>query len=182
MAKIDKQMQSRMDGCLYAIHQIENYNKEGKDGLAEFKQEMIRRGFYRLDISITEKEYLELYQSTNNCIYNNMITMMMWALKESEGFGKSRLKRVKAAYDKALLDCMELNYLMNHYVTVSDYAVELNRQYDLGLDAEFLAASQEVFDEAQKKKQHFDWLKGIINTLRMWGYEEPAQRFEEKMK
>lgn len=181
MSKNDRDYAARMEGCLYAIRQWQIYEKEGKDPIEEFKKEMKRRGFVRLDITMNEKEFHELVSKMSNNIYNNMLVTLMWALKESEGFGKQRLQRVKKAFDKAVEDTFELNYLCEHYVSMADYCVELNEKYDLGLNTDFVAANEADFDQSQRRFNHEKWLEGIIGTLRQWGYDEPADRFQKKL-
>lgn len=182
MGKVDLELKARMDGCLYAIRQIENYNASGKNGLEEFKNEMKRRGFLRLDISITEKIWNDQVNMMFRTLYANTITTLLYALKCQEGWGKVRLQRTKNTFDKVTKDAFDLDYMCEHYVRLQDYAISLNQDYDLGLDINLVSANEDQFDESMERYNTYEWLKGIINQLDLWVYCEAADKFREKIR
>lgn len=75
---------------------------------------------------------------------------------------------------------MNLDYMGEHYVTLEDYAVELNQKYDLRLDVIRAALATDMADKQDARVGKVDKVTGIINALRLAGYEDAAVYLERK--
>lgn len=83
-------------------------------------------------------------------------------------------------FDKATSNLMSLDYMGEHYVTLEDYAVELNQKYDLGLDVIRAALATDMADKQDVRVGNVDKVTGIINALKLAGYEDAAAYLEGK--
>lgn len=83
-------------------------------------------------------------------------------------------------FTQATEDVRNLDYMGEHYVRLEDYAIELNKKYDLGLDVIKAAVETEMFDENNPKYRNVDKVTGIINALRLAGHEDAAAYLESK--
>ena len=174
MAKADKEFYWRMQGMVYAL-------KIAKEGSIEaLEKEMRMRNFLCAPIGCPEKEVRKLYQNFSQNIYVNMLSVMLWTLHDSFGFGKSRLHRLKTDYDKNTAVIFDLDYMGQHYVQLQDYAIELNKTYDLGLDVDRIASCEGVYDQKDERTRMCK-IDRVLEVLRMEGYEKAAEFLERKL-
>jgi hypothetical protein len=117
----------------------------------------------------------------SNNIYNNMLCAVAYTLKRVYGFGSKRIERFVDDYNRIVQDTLDLDYLGEHYVTLEDYAVELNSEFGLGLDIEKIAICQYEYDVKSKEYHDTAAFKGIINLLRINGYKQSADFLENYM-
>jgi hypothetical protein len=110
-----------------------------------------------------------------------MQATVMYVLSEKFGFGKTRLDRFLSEYDNAVQNTMDLDYMGEHYVTLTDYAVYLNEKYKLGLDIDRIAVCQDEYDEGSKAYHNYTTFKGIINLLKINGYDKSAEFLENHL-
>ena len=85
-----------------------------------------------------------------------------------------------AEFDKATANLMSLDYMGEHYVTLEDYAVELNQKYDLGLDVIKATLATDMADKQDARVGNVDKVTSIINALRLAGYEDAEAYLESK--
>ena len=170
----DKLYEARMQGMIYATRLAQ------EQGIDELVKEVKRRGVTKVDLYVTQSKLQEIWDALSNNIYTNMLTTVAWVLHDTYGFGAERLKKFKAKYDKAIEDTLDLDYLGEHYVRLEDYAIELNKKYNLGIDVNVVAYCEEKNDESSPTFKNTFYLDGIINSLRIAGYNNAADYLESK--
>ena len=118
MAK-DKFYEARMQGMIYAL------NKVKSEGIEALERDMKKRNLLRLPISMTESQMNEIYETLAANIYNNMLSVALFALHDEFEFGKKRIRRFKDAFDKLTLATVDLDYLGQHYVKMEQLTLVL---------------------------------------------------------
>ena len=173
MAK-DKEFEWRMQGMVYACRMAQ------EKGIEYLVNDIKRRGVTKIDLYCTQEKIDELWNGISENIYNNILITALYVLHNQFGFGKDRLKKFRDCYEKATDDVIDLDYMGEHYVTLEDYAVELNEKYKLGLNVELAAACMDVYDKKNPEYKTDKHVNGIINALRLAGYEDAARYLESK--
>lgn len=170
----DKGFEQRMQGMVYACRLAQ---EQGIDALVKTVKQ---RGVTKVDITASDKQLNDMWGALSDNIGQNMITTVAWVLHDAFGFGQKRLQQFMSEFDKATANLMSLDYMGEHYVRLEDYAIELNKKYDLGLDVIKAAVETEMFDENNPKYRNVDKVTGIINALRLAGHEDAAAYLESK--
>lgn len=67
-----------------------------------------------------------------------------------------------------------------HYVELKDYAIELNKKYNLGIDVDLIAACQDAHDE-KDEKYRMAKLDIILKELESNGYKDAAEFLQGKI-
>lgn len=174
MAKVDREYQSRMEGMLYALKIAK---EEGIDAL---EKEIRMRGILKLDIW-SPKDYIETIQiRVSENVYCSMLATMLFTIHDLFGFGKKRLNQLKEGFNKNTQAIGSLDYYGEHYVRFEDYAVYLNERYDMKLDADRMAALQDLADERDNRIGKCD-IKAVIKAIREAGFEDAAAWLERKV-
>lgn len=173
----DKEYNARMEGMSKA------YDIAKEQGIEALFQEIKRRGYFMIDARMSQKEYTEMTEKVCTVIYNNILTCSAYALNQEFGFGEDRLKRWKNAFEKVTDDSFDWNYQSKQYVTMADYAVEMNRKYKLGINVDLVSANEDSFQERRERQEAYkkEYVKGIINTLKLNGYDEAGEFLEGKL-
>ena len=170
----DKSFEWRMQGMIYAC-------KIAKEkGVEYLIKDIKRRGVTKADIIYKDSQLSELWDNLSKNIYTNMLVTVLYVLHDRYGFRKERLKKFKNFYDEAVNITLNLDYMGEHYVKMQDYAVELNKKYDLGLDIDKVAVCEDSFDENNPDYHNYKFVDGIIRTLVAAGYDEAAAYLESK--
>ena len=170
----DKFYEARIAGYIAA------YQKAKQDGLEALGRDIKKRNMLKADLNVSEKQMNEMYQEFSTNCYNNMLVGILYALHDSLQFGKTRIKRVKQAFDELVMDTMDLDYMGNHYIRLEDFAVELNEKYDLGIDISRVAACEEVFDQ-RRSDFHYCKVEIVIRELKEHGFADAALFLEKKL-
>lgn len=170
----DKEWEARMQ-CLLSAYQTV---KEG--GLEALEKDIKRRGILGMPLAVSSKEAKKYYDNVSRNVYNNMLTGMLYALHDTFGFGKKRLDRLKAAFDRIVMCTQDLDYMGEHYVKLEDFAIELNEKYELDIDANIVAATQDIFDGRREEFRSCKVDK-VIRELRENGFVEAAEFLDRKM-
>lgn len=174
MAKRDKEFEARMQGMRYAFE----YAKE--KGIDELEKEMHRRNYTRIPLSVPESSMRKFVEQVSTNVYNMMLTAFLYALHDTEGFGGTRIKRVKESFDKLVQATYDLDYMSNHYVTMGDYARELNELYNVDIDVDKVEYLQETAD-----KDHVDYrmcrIDRVLEVLKEDGFADAAEYLEQKL-
>lgn len=174
MAKQDKEFYWRMQGLHYALKIV-------KDGGVEALEKEIRmRNVLPAPMGCDSKQVRELYNIMSQNVYMNMLTAMMWTVHDCFGFGKKRLEQLREEYNRNVEVITDLDYMGQHYIRLQDYAVELNKKYDLGLDIERIAACETQFDEKDERTRMCQ-IDRVLEMLRSGGYEKAAEFLEKKL-
>ena len=170
----DKSFEWRMQGMVYACKMAK------ENGIEYLEKDIKRRGVLKADIIYKEKQLRELWDNLSKNLYTNMLVTVLWVLHDKYGFRKERLKKFRGYYDEAVRNTLDLDFMGEHYVKMQDYAVELNEQYKMDLDVNLVAFCEDSFDEKNPNYRDYEYVDGIIRTLRIAGYEDAAQFLEDK--
>lgn len=174
--KTDKAYEWRMQGMVYACKMAQ---EKGIDFLlADIK----RRSFLKADIVFTEDKVRKYWENISSQIEANLVTAVLYTLNRRYRFGKKRLVEFRKMLDKEMQMTVDLDYMGEHYVKMSDYAMELNSKYNLGLDVDILDACQDIFDRQDPDYRNTKCLDGIINSLKLGGYYDAAEYLKAKKK
>lgn len=171
MAKQDKEYRIRMEGYVAA------YRFAKEHGLDELEKDIKRRGFYQIPVQISRKEVDKFMEQIAENLYQTVRAVMFRVLREKLGFGKKRLHRFKQWVDDASEMVLKFDYMGEHYVTLEDYAASLNKDFDLGLDVDRIAACQETsrHERENARKANVDVL---IQRLYEYGFDDAAAWME----
>lgn len=170
----DKEFEQRMQGMVYACRLAQ---EQGIDALVKTVKQ---RGVTKVDITASDKQLNDMWGALSDNIGQNMITTVVWVLHDTFGFGQKRLQQFMTEFDKATANLMSLDYMGEHYVTLEDYAVELNQKYNLGLDVIKATLATDMADKQDARVGNVDKVTGIINALRLAGHEDAASYLESK--
>lgn len=113
-------------------------------------------------------------------LYATMTTVAGMVLREHFGFGKQRLLKFRNEFQNMIKSALDLDYLGSHYVTLEDYANELNEQFDMGIDVSRVRNCQGSYDETDAKFRTVK-LDKVLEELRAGGFEDAAQFLEKKV-
>lgn len=174
MAKRDKDYENRMAGYIAA------YNKAKTEGVDALERDLRMRNMLKVDIATPEKKLREQFEYLSTNVYANTMTAMMWTLHDVYGMGKKRLHEFKKAFDKVVKDSYDLDWLGEHYVKLEDFALELNKKYDIGIDYMRVAVCQELMDE-DRETYRMCKIDRVLEELREGGYKEAAMFIENKL-
>ena len=116
--------------------------------------------------------------STN--LYATMTTVAGMVLREHFGFGKQRLLKFRNEFQNTTKSALDLDYLGSHYVTLEDYANELNEQFDMGIDVSRVRNCQGSYDDTDAKFRTVK-LDKVLEELKAGGFEDAAQFLEKKV-
>ena len=170
----NKEFEQWMQGVIYAS------NIAVKEGPEALKAEIKRRNITKLTSHWSQSEMRKVYSELGANVYNNMLASVCFVLMDTFEFTPDQLKTFKEEYDKAVASCLDLDYMGEHYVTITDYAVELNEKYNMGIDVNRIAACGDVADSADKQ-YHMVRLEHLIDDLRRNGLMAAAQYLEKKV-
>lgn len=170
----DKEWEARMQGMVYAYNLVKN------GGIEALQLDMKRRNFLRAPMKFTAKQIDEFYQEISAYMYNNMLTTVCYTLHESFGFGSKRMQSFKAAFDRNVQYTLDLDYMGEHYVKLSDYAAELNEKFNMGIDISRVAASQSSYDEKDNNFRKCE-VETVIRELMEHGFFDAADFLRKKL-
>lgn len=163
-----------MQGMVYACRLAQ------EQGVEALVNTVKQRGVTKVDITASDKQLADMWGALSDNIGQNMITTVVWVLHDTFGFGQKRLQQFMTEFDKATANLMSLDYMGEHYVTLEDYAVELNQKYNLGLDVIKATLATDMADKQDARVGNVDKVTGIINALRLAGHEDAASYLESK--
>ena len=93
---------------------------------------------------------------------------------------KKRLERLRDDFQRNTEAIQDLDYMGQHYVRLQDYAIELNRKYDLGIDVERIASCEENYDKTDDRTRMCR-IDRVLEVLKNEGYEAAAGFLESKL-
>ena len=175
MAKVDKEYTWRMQGM---THALEVAKKSGVDGL---EKEVRMRGLLRAPLAYTNTQIDNFWGQLSQNLYATVITVSAMSLHDAFGFGKERIRRWKNEFNKKTESALNLDWLGEHFVSLEDYAVYLNEQYDLGIDVSRVAVCQDSYDDGNKnfRKASVD---RMIELLKEGGFDDAAEYLDGKVR
>lgn len=162
-----------MEGMLYALSIAK------KDGVEALEKEIKKRGFFRISIGLPQKDYDEILDFLVQNLHNTYKTVAGITLHDTFGFGKKRLTDFEIAFDRKTRDATDFDYLGQHYVTLEDYATQLNEEFGMHIDVERVKKCQECY-KGEEAKEMAD-VRELIKVLRDGGFEDAATFIKEKI-
>lgn len=168
MAKLDKEYKARMDGMIYA------YKVAEEKGVEALKKEIMTRGFFKLDISMPMDYAEKVHSFIGTNIYNTVLSTVLYVLKRHKGYGTKRLQDFKALYDKEAMHLIDLNWHGEHFVTLEQRALELNRDHGFEFDLARLSVLQKEDDSTNPHIKKLDF-EGTCQDLEHGGFPEAAE-------
>lgn len=171
MAKVTKEFEWRMQGMLFA------YDIAKKEGLEALHKDIKTRGFFKTHLSISKKELDDFIGKISHNMYTIALTSICIALHDEFGFGKERLHRFKEKFRKVIDDTMDFDRVGQQYVSLEDYANQLNEDYDIGIDVETVSYCQNGSSTIQENKNKVNLLD-IIDLLNEKGFKDAADCLE----
>lgn len=173
MAKVDKEYKARMDGMLYAL-------KIAKEkGIEALEKEIRMRNILKLDVWARKEEVEELHRMIAHNCYTSIMVTMMYTMYKIFGFGKSRLKKLKDAFDENALDIIELDRWGEYHTTFQEYDKFLKDKFDMNFDQEAvrnIEASNRGINPEYKRCE----LSAICDLLDASGHNDAAAFLREK--
>lgn len=174
MAKQDKEFMLRMQGMIYAL----KVAKEG--GIDALEKEIRLRNITNAPMKFSQKQIEELYKYMSQNVFANTVATMCWTLNDLWGFGKDRLHKTLADFNKKSWAFTDLDYMGQHYIKLEDVAIELNKKYKLGLDIERIAACEKMADENDTRRRMCR-IDRVLEVLRLEGFHKAAAFLEKKL-
>lgn len=174
MAKVNKEYQWRMDGMVYAHKLV----KEG--GIEALEKDIKMRNFLKVDIWARKEdvENLEFELSTN--LYNSMLSTFLYTLHHTFDFGKTRIKRLKDAFDINVGNIFNIDWVGNNYVRFEDYAKFVNERLGMNFDVERIALLHEAQFEGTQGYKQLD-REATIADLKEAGFEDAAEYLKKRI-
>lgn len=170
----DKLYEARICGYIAA------FQKAKEEGLDALERDIKKRNILKADLNVKEKDMDELFNELSQNLYNNTLTAVAWTLHTVYRFGKKRIIDFKKAFDKTVQYTLDLDYLGGHFVKLEDFAVELNKKYDLGIDVARVAYCQDKHDEGNEEFRMCK-IDHVLQELRENGFADAALFIESKL-
>lgn len=167
MAKADKDFELRMSGMLAA------YNIAKEKGIEGLEKEIKWRGILKVPVNVPESVIQDLVVRLGENLYTTILTVVLMAL-EDLGWREKRLKRFKELYDKETACMYDMNWLGNHFVTMTDHAKHLKDEYGIELDTVITDKCQELAD-AKNPDYKFANIDRLIEHLAEKGFVDAAE-------
>ena len=174
MARQDKDFMLRMQGMIYA------YRVAKESGVEALGKDIRKRNITNAPMKFSSRQIDEFYKFISQNVYTNMFAVLCWTLYDSFGFGKKRLGRLTEDFNKNSWAVTDLDYMGQHYIKLEDYAIELNKKYDLKLDIERIAACERKADENDERTRMCR-IDRVLEVLREAGYSKAADFLESKL-
>ena len=167
--KNDKAFYWRMEGAITALSKVK------EQGYDTTLKEIRQRNVLKADFSMKKSYYDSWWDETSKNLYTNMFTCVCYTLNRCFRFGPKKLAEFKKNFDDEVKKCLDLDYLGEHYVTMTDYAKELNQKYNMEIDIKRISESETKTDETIPAFHDSRLYDGIANMLQLNGYEEAAE-------
>lgn len=173
MAKASKEFEWRMQGMMHALEVTK------KDGIEGLEKEIRMRGFFKLHIGVSQKEWDNILDFLVQNLHSTYKCVTGMTLHNTFGFGKKRLTAFELDFDKNTRMAVDFDWVGQHYVTLEDYALYLNEQYGMHIDVERVKMCQEVY-KGEELKNMAD-VNELINVLREGGFADAADFIQAKI-
>lgn len=173
MKDYEKEQRKKWEYLAWAIDAIKKSNGD----IDELEKKARARGMFSAPIGVSDKELDSFRKYVTENMFQTFLATFLYALKETEGFGKKRLRRMQEAFAEISKMIMETDFAGQPYVCISDIAMELNEQYDLGLDLSLLT---KIERESNAKRTHFVSRERIQQDLIQHGFKDAAEYLSKK--
>lgn len=171
----DKMFEARMQGMIFIA------NIANSKGIDEMNKELKKRGVYKTPLVYTDAQVNEFIQYICDNTRNTTFALTFHVLNEVFGFGEQRLNKFAEEFNKRFNQCLDLDYMGEHYVKLEDFAIDIKNKYkNLILDIQRIAICQDEHDKGNPDYKNYEYINGVINTLRFAGYHDAADYLETK--
>ena len=171
MAKSDKKaMQYRLDGMTYA------WDKIKQEGMEAFEKELKARRATFIPLEVDEEKVKQIIDMVVTRIYNSFVTAVYKVLDEEFDFGEIRLKRFRQTFNETCSDIATIDGYGERLYTFYDYAAELNKKYNLGIDIDSVEEVDRLNTTDADKRAS---IKAICELLTWNGFEGAAEFLKE---
>ena len=160
-----KIMQYRLDGMTYAWRYIKG------EGMEAFEKELKIRNATFIQLEVDMKKVKQAVDVVVTRVFNSFITAAYKVLNEEFDFGEIRLKRFKQAFNETCSDIATLDGYGERLYTFYDYASELNKKYNLGIDLDSVEEVDRLNTTDSDKRAS---IKAIRELLTWNGFEDAA--------
>ena len=171
----DKEFEARMQGMIYAVNIVK------EQGIEALERDISKRGVYKIPLNMSEKQFNEFVSMIGEGSKNAVFAIVYVVLCEDFGFGEKRLNKFAEGFIKRFEDVFKMDYMGEHYVTLTDYAVMMKEKYgSLQMDIDRIQLEQEGNDKHNPDFHNYKWIDGIIKVLNNNGYSDAAMILEGK--
>ena len=131
MAKATREFELRMQGMIAAQRIVSD------GGLEALTKDIKYRGLTKAPITVSQADIDSFVHEVSENLHMTVMIVTMTALHEEFGFGEKRLKQFKTRFDRETQAACDMNWVGNHYVTLTDYADSLIENFHIdGFDLE----------------------------------------------
>lgn len=171
MAKSDKKaMQYRLDGMTYAWRYIKG------EGMEAFEKELKMRKATFIPLEVDEEKVKQIIDMVVTRIYNSFVTAVYKVLNEEFDFGEIRLKRFRQTFNETCSDIAAIDGYGECLYTFYDYAAELNKKYNLGIDIDSVEEVDRLNTTDTDKRAS---IKAIRELLEQFHFSDAAEFLEK---
>lgn len=171
----DKEFEARMQGMIYAANLVK------EQGIEALESDIAKRGVYKIPLNMSEKQFNEFVGMLGEGSKNAVFAIVYVVLCEDFGFGEKRLNKFAEGFLKRFQDVFKMDYMGEHYVTLTDYAVMMKEKYgSLEMDIDRIQLEQDGNDKRNPDFRNYIWIDGIIKVLNSNGYSDAAMFLQNK--
>lgn len=168
MAKATREFELRMQGMIAAQRIVSD------GGLEALTKDIKYRGLTKAPITVSQADIDSFVHEVSENLHMTVMIVAMTALHEEFGFGEKRLKQFKTRFDRETQAACDMNWVGNHYVTLTDYADSLIENFHIdGLDKSILATCEQSFDSTDQNYKKVK-LDRLIEELTKHGFGDAA--------
>lgn len=109
-----------------------------------------------------------------NNVYNTMLADVGETLDADFGFRKERMRKFRECYEKRAKATLDMNWVGNHYVTLTDYAKAMNEKYGWFIELDVVENCQKNADKDLEDYKRVK-LDRLIAELTDHGYGDAAE-------
>lgn len=167
MAKTSKEFELRMQGMIAA----QNIVKQG--GIEALEKDIRYRGLTKAPIKVSQKEIEDFIAELSENLFVTVKTVSLMALKDVWGFGDKRLRQFEERFLKLTNDACDINWIGNHYVTLTDYAEYIQEEHGIKIETEVTDRCQRSNDKSNPLYKRVQ-LDKLVAKLSENGFEDAA--------
>lgn len=164
-------IRTRNEGAKYYDQLIREH------GLEAARKMLNSRITSRVSIAIPQKEFMESAKNLDEAMSNVYLVTVYTTLHDAFGFGETRLKRFKDAFDLLMATCYAQDELGAEYITLTSCAEDMEKLYGMGIQIDKVTDRERLIKDDEKIAK----LSGILGFLRHKGYTKAADAVWEEV-
>lgn len=173
MAKITKEFEWQTQGLVKAQNIVKT---EGVEALDRY---ILYRGLTRAPINVTQKQMDDFINTLGDNLFTTIRVVSLLALKEEFGFGTKRMQKFTDRFEKLTVEATDMDWIGNHYVTLTDYAEYLQKENGIEIKTEITERCQKDHDLANPGYKRVE-LERLAAELTEHGFEDAAAYLLER--